>query len=445
MKSAGKCLSIWFAVIASSNCREKTMSIAPSSTQGPTEESLFAKLWPAATVQGGTVAAPPSPAYGRAVPDFAELVAQTKRSVVGIAAASTAVKQGPAAMYPAPISIYSGTGADGLASTALGTGFVVSIASTASSNIYVVTAEAIAKSADALVVIASDGVSSPARLIGVDPVLGIALLLVTDTDNADNESSLQPLTWANSDTSRVGDWVCAVGNPFGNDINAAIGVLASMGAPLWSGAPTATNQSTGTPAKNNSDSATLGHNQGFRGFFTTDIRLHRGNRGGPVLDTAGQVVGLALSPLGKAAELAVPQELSFVIPGSRIKEILPALRDRGSVQRSWLGAVVQPVTTQLLTRLTARVPDAGSPTVDAPPQIPAPTSGAFIADIRANSPASKAGLQVNDIVTMWDDRPVDHISMPYIVSAATAGKPVNVALWRAGAMITVSVVPALMP
>jgi serine protease Do len=141
-----------------------------------------------------------------------------------------------------------------------------------------------------------------------------------------------------------------------------------------------------------------------------------------VLDTAGQVVGVAVATGDRASEV------SFAIPINRVKEVVDALRDVGQVARSWLGVLVQPVDAEL-----AQTAGLAKP------------SGALVTEVKAASPAARAGLRVGDIILSWGEREVDHRSLPWIVAQAPAGRPASVAIWRNRAQVQLPVVPDKMP
>ncbi|MCX5746648.1 MAG: PDZ domain-containing protein, partial [Proteobacteria bacterium] len=165
-----------------------------------------------------------------------------------------------------------------------------------------------------------------------------------------------------------------------------------------------------------------GRAMGFRTFLQTDARIHRGNSGGPVLDTAGQVVGVAVATGDRVGEI------SFAIPIDRVREVIDALRDDGQVTRGWLGVLVKPVTAELAQSLG----------------LPKPT-GALVTEVKAGSPAARAGLRTGDVVLTWAGRDVDHQSLPWIVAATPINKPNNVVVWRTRASIVVPIVTEKMP
>ena len=313
---------------------------------------------------------------------FVDLVSGARHGVVAIRA-SAPVKSGPAAVFPgAP---------EATADVALGTGFLVE-----SHGVFVLTTDHIAAAAPELHVVLADRREVPARLVGRDVRLDIALLAI-------DVPRLQPLALGDSDDLQVGEWLVVLGDPFGDEVTASAGMLSATGRDAAGGLGP-------------------GRAVGFRTFLQTDARIHRGNAGGPVLDTAGQVVGVAVATGDR------PGEVSFAIPINRVKEILEPLREFGQVARSWLGVFVQPVSPE-------RAQTAGL----------AKPAGALVTELKAGSPAARAGLRVGDVILAWGEREVDHRSLPWIVAQAPAGKPISVTVWRDRAQQQVAVVPEKMP
>ena len=306
--------------------------------------------------------------YPSAPGSFADLVARSRHGVVAIRAAE-AVRAGPAAMFPgAP---------ETTADVALGTGFLVE-----ARGVYAITTAHIATASSELRAILPDRTEVAAKLVGSDPRLDLALLALDTTEH------LQPLPLGDSNGLEVGEWLVVLGDPFGDDVTASAGIVSATG-------------------REGAGSLAAGRMMGFRTFIQTDARIHRGNSGGPVIDTAGQVVGVAVATSDRASEL------SFAIPIERVREVIGQLRDSGHVARSWLGVKVLPVTAEQATSLS--LPRA---------------SGALVTEVEAGSPAARAGLRAGDVILAWDGREVDHRSLPWLVAQTPANKQVVATVWR---------------
>ena len=306
--------------------------------------------------------------YPSAPGSFVDLVAGAKHGVVAIQAAAP-VKAGPAAMFPgAP---------EATADVALGTGFLVD-----AGGIYVVTTEHVATASTELRVVLPDRTVVPAKLVGTDPRLDLALL------SLDTKTRLQPLPLGDSNGLEVGEWLVVLGDPFGDDVTASAGIVSATG-------------------REGAGSLAAGRMMGYRTFIQTDARIQRGNSGGPVIDTAGQVVGVADATGDRLGEL------SFAVPIERVREVIGQLKASGTVARSWLGVKVLPVTAELADKL-------GMPRA----------SGALVTEVEADSPGARGGLRANDVILTWDNREVDHRSLPWIVAQTPSGKPIAVGIWR---------------
>ncbi|MEZ4400045.1 MAG: trypsin-like peptidase domain-containing protein [Kofleriaceae bacterium] len=320
--------------------------------------------------------------YPGAPGSFVDLVRDARGAVVAIRSA-TPVKSGPAAMFPgAPPTT---------ADPALGTGFLI-----AASGSFVVTNDhVVADVADVRVALV-DGTELPARVVGRDPRLDLALLAV-------DAPRLPALRLGDSDQLAVGEWVVVLGNPFGDEVTAAAGIVAATGRDA---------------------AATLvpGPAMGFRTFLQVDARIHRGNSGGPVLSTAGEVIGVAVATGDR------PGELSFVVPSARLREVIEPLKSYGSVKRAWLGVLARPVTREVAAQLTL-----GS------------LAGALVTEVKAASPAAKAGLRPGDVIQAWDGKPVDHRNLPWLSANAPVGRAVALTVWRDRGAIAVELVPEPMP
>jgi serine protease Do len=306
---------------------------------------------------------------------FHDLVAGAKHGVVGIKAA-TPVKSGPAAMFPgAP---------ETTADVALGTGWLVE-----AQGVFVVTTDKIAAASTALKVVLPDRSEVDARVRGRDVPLDVALLEI-------DVPRLRPLPLGDSNQIKVGEWVVVLGNALGEDITASAGVVSSTG-------------------REGAGSLPAGRQAGFRTFIQTDARIHRGNSGGPVIDTAGQVIGMAVATDDHVGEI------SFAVPVERLREVLPQLRDQGKVTRAFFGAKVLPVSPENAERYG--LVRAG---------------GALVTELEPSSPALAAGVRPGDIILSWNGRAVTHVDLPWIVAQTPPGSKVAVVLWRNKAELSVS-------
>lgn len=339
---------------------------------------------PAVAAKGS--AAPPAETtrimYSGAQGSFVDLIARAKHGVVGIRAASP-TKSGPAAMFPgAP---------ETTADTALGTGFLIE-----AKGVYVITNDHIASASTELKVVLPDRTEVPAKVLGRDTALDLALLQI-------DVPRLTALPLGDSNEIKVGEWIVVLGNAFGDDVTASAGIVSATG-------------------REGAGSLAAGRQHGFRTFIQTDARIHRGNSGGPVLDTAGQVIGVAVATGDR------PGEISFAIPIERVREVISDLREVGAVTRSWLGATVLPVTPERAEQMGLQ--QAG---------------GALITGVENNSPAIRAGLRAGDVILKWDGREIDHRTLPWRVAQTPVGKPIAILLWRNRTEQPITVVTEKMP
>ena len=224
-----------------------------------------------------------------------------------------------------------------------------------------------------------DGRELDAKLIGVDKRTDIALLKV-------DGSSFKYVSFA-AEQPKVGQWVLAVGNPFGLGGTVTAGIISAEGRDIGSGP--------------------------YDNFLQIDAPVNRGNSGGPAFNVHGEVVGMntaIFSPSGGNVGIA------FAIPASTVSEIVGDLKDHGSVTRGWLGVQIQPVTNEIASSLG----------VDK-------TEGAIVADATENGPAVKAGIQSGDIITAVDGQQVkDPKSLSEMIAKIDPGKSVKITVLRDG-------------
>ncbi len=276
----------------------------------------------------------------------------------------------------------------GSAGTALGSGFVVD------RDGHILTNDHVIARAPKIRVVLADGSAHDATVVGRDPKLDLALLRITPM------ASLAPARLGSSSSLRVGEWVLALGNPYGGEVNASAGVVSSLGR----------------------DEELVGKQPAYGSFFRTDARIDAMTSGGPVVNVAGQVIGIAAAVEGERTSSG------YVIPIDRAKQVLPMLQKDGVVTRSFIGIYIHPVDA-------ARAEALGL----------SPGTGALVGDLVQPGPGAKAGLQVGDVITHLDGKPVDHRSLPARTATAAIGKPLEVTVRRDGAERTVQIVPEKMP
>ncbi len=270
---------------------------------------------------------------------------------------------------------------------ALGSGFIID------STGYVVTNNHVIDSASDIVVTTNDGKDYPAKLIGADKKTDLALLKI------DAGRPLPTVSFGDSDKARVGDWVMAVGNPFGLGGTVTTGVISARSRDIHSGP--------------------------FDDFLQIDASINRGNSGGPTFNLAGDVIGInsaIYSPNGGSVGIG------FAIPSNEAKPVLDALREHGKVDRGWIGVQIQPVTPEIASSLG--LPDS---------------SGTLVAAVQANGPAAKANMEQGDVILSFNGQDIaDTRELPRIVAGTPAGKPVDVVVWRNGERKTLRVTVAQM-
>jgi serine protease Do len=228
-----------------------------------------------------------------------------------------------------------------------------------------------------------------AKVIGKAPDFDVALL------KTERALDVPALGFGDSDRLRVGEWVMAIGNPFGLSQSMSVGIVSG---------------------KHREDLNPSGH-QGIYDFLQTDASINPGNSGGPLVDMNGRVVGMntAISAQGSG--------IGFAIPSSSLSRIFPSLKDKGELSRSWIGVQVQNLTPELAKSY-------GLPS----------TAGALVADVVPDSPAAKAGVQSGDVLTRFDGKTIDSSSaLPVLVSLTESGHAANVELWRNGKKQTSSI------
>jgi serine protease Do len=324
----------------------------------------------------------PRPTPAATAPDFVALAEDLKPSVVNISTSKTVRLRRP--VLPGPRSpqqdffddfferFFQGQPQTPRKERSLGSGFVIS------ADGYILTNDHVVDGADEIKVRLSDGRNFTATVKGLDPKLDLALLKIEAGDK------LPVARLGDSGALKVGEWVMAIGNPFGLEQTVTVGIVSAKGRVIGAGP--------------------------YDDFIQTDASINPGNSGGPLFNTAGEVVGI------NTAIVASGQGIGFAIPINAAKSILTQLKETGHVTRGWLGVSVQLVTEDLAESFGLKEP-----------------KGALVAEVIADSPAEKAGIKRGDIILTFDGHEVDAINdLPRLVAATPAGKEVRMSVFRNG-------------
>jgi serine protease Do len=271
---------------------------------------------------------------------------------------------------------------------ALGSGFIID------PNGYVVTNNHVVEGAGKVTVIFQDNSKHPAKIVGRDTKTDLALLKI------DAPQPLPYVSWGDSNKVQVGDWVMAVGNPFGLGGTVSSGIVSARGRDIHAGP--------------------------YDDFLQIDASINRGNSGGPTFTLDGKVIGIntaIYSPNGGSVGIG------FAIPSDLAKPVIDQLREHGKVERGWLGVQIQEVTPEIAKSLGL-----------------AKAEGALVADVTAGGPAAKAGFKQGDVITAYDGHEIVKLrDLPLAVAETKVGEHADVKLWREGHESTLNPTIAAMP
>lgn len=258
--------------------------------------------------------------------------------------------------------------------TSLGSGFIID------KDGYILTNNHVVEKTDEIKVKLSNQMEFNAKIIGRDPKTDLALIRI------ETKEHLTPLPLGDSDRLEVGDWVIAIGNPFGLDHTVTAGIVSAKYRKIGAGS--------------------------YENFIQTDASINFGNSGGPLLNTKGEVVGINSAIIsGSGGSIGI----GFAIPINMVKEILPQLKE-GKVVRGWLGVMIQKITTELKEKLQLK-----------------DEKGALVADITRDGPAEKAGIKRGDVIISFDGKEIKEMSeLPFIVASTPVNKAVLVEVMRGG-------------
>ena len=265
----------------------------------------------------------------------------------------------------------------------VGTGFVFR------SDGYIITNNHVIEGAEEIKVTFNDGKQFNGKVVGRDPLTDIAVIRI-------EASELPTIPLGDSDTAKVGEFVIAIGNPYGLSHTVTTGVLSAKGRPISAG-----------------DSG-----REYENFLQTDAAINPGNSGGPLLNLQGEVIGI------NTAILPYAQGIGFAIPINMAKSILEQLINQGKVVRAWLGVFIQEVTQEIAEKFGLSQP-----------------RGALVADISPNSPAERAEISRGDIILKVDGQETNTISeLQRVVRSHRPGDRVTVEIWREKKTMVVEVV-----
>ena len=309
---------------------------------------------------------------------FAELAEKLMPSVVNISTTQTVVTN----TNPFPFQFPPGSPFEDMfkefgtpqerKSSALGSGFIIDEKGIVITNNHVI------QDAEDIIVRVNGDEEFKAKIIGADPLSDIAVLQL------ETDKKFIPVAFGDSDKARIGDWVIAIGNPFG------------LGGTVTSGIISARNRSIGLSR--------------YEDYIQTDASINSGNSGGPLFDMNGDVIGINTAILGRSGSIGI----GFSIPSNSAKIVIDQLLEFGETKRGWLGVRIQDVTQEI----------ADVEKLDEP-------RGALVASVADNSPSAKAGIKAGDIILEFNGVKINQMKeLPAIVAKTKVGTNVKVKIWR---------------
>ncbi len=330
-----------------------------------------------------------SQSYSKPVPkSFADLAEKLMPSVVNISTSTTVITKS----NPLPFQFPPGSPFGDMfkefgdpqerQSSALGSGFIIDEKGIVITNNHVI------QDADDIIVRVNGDQEIKAKVLGADPLMDIAVLQL------ETDEKFIPVAFGDSDKARIGDWVIAIGNPFG------------LGGTVTAGIISARNRSIGLSR--------------YEDFIQTDASINSGNSGGPLFDMEGNVIGINTAILGRNGSIGI----GFSIPSNSAQNVINQLIEFGETKRGWLGVRIQDVTKEI-----AEVEKLDKP------------RGALVASVAENSPSEKAGIKAGDIILEFNGERINQMKeLPAIVARTEVGKNVTVKIWRNNSEMTKNVI-----
>ena len=266
--------------------------------------------------------------------------------------------------------------------SALGSGFIIS------DDGIVITNNHVIQGAEDVFVRVNGDQEFKAKILGADPGMDLAVLKI------ESDEKFVPVKFGDSDKARIGDWVIAIGNPFG------------LGGTVTAGIISARNRSIGLSR--------------YEDFIQTDASINQGNSGGPLFNMNGDVIGINTAILGQSGSIGI----GFAIPSNSADRVIKQLIEFGETKRGWLGVRIQTVTKEI----------ADVEKLDKP-------RGALVASVADGSPSDKGGIKAGDIILEFDGKPIkEMVELPKIVAQTDVGKKVVVKVWRNKREITKNII-----
>jgi serine protease Do len=333
-----------------------------------------------------------SPAVAAALPgSFADLTDRLSPAVVNISTAQM-LDGGPGVEEGSPLEelfrdLYPEGGQGPRRVQSLGSGFVISPDGVVVTNNHVI------EDADEVTVNFPDGLSLKAEVIGTDAQTDLAVLKVS------HSAPLPFVAFGDSDTARVGDWVLAIGNPFGFAGSVSAGIISARDRDINAGR--------------------------YDDFIQTDAAINRGNSGGPLFNMNGEVIGVntaIISPTGGSIGIG------FAVPSNLAQKVVEQLQEFGVTRRGWLGVRIQTVNDELAEALGLEKP-----------------MGALVAEVTPGGPAAEAGIEAGDVILNFDGEDITEMrELPRMVADTEVGKAVRVTVFRQGKTQTLRVTVGLL-
>lgn len=303
-------------------------------------------------------------------PSFADLAEQLTPGVVNIS------------------SFSSGEDEENAPSESLGSGFIID------NQGYIITNNHVIDKSEAINVTLSDNTKIEAKLIGKDPKTDLALIKI------ETNRSLSPVKFGDSDKIRVGDWILAIGNPFGLGSSVTAGIISAKSRDIESGP--------------------------YDNFIQTDASINQGNSGGPMFNLNGEVIGISSAIFSTTG---ASQGVGFAIPINLAEWVVEQLKQYGTVKRGWIGIKIQPNTAEIATNLGISA-----------------NQGVIVSGVTENGSAQKAGLQAGDIILSFNKLPIDNTkNLSRLIAETKIGTKAPIDVWRNRQKLTMTVTVEPMP